>query len=342
MADMAQIARAVEGGRRKVVDQLVREALAEGVKAETILNEGLVVGMTNLGEQFKNGEVYVPEVLVAARAMKTGTEILKPLLVAENVQSLGTVAIGTVEGDLHDIGKNLVGMMLEGSGFTVMDLGVDVKPEMFIDAGSRRREDHRHVRASDHHDAHDGQGHRAPEGRGPSRSGEGHDRRRAHHAGIRRRNRRGRLFYRRSFRGGTGQASDCVKRRRKPATGAGERFFPALPPFGRNAERKSMSARNLFIRRFRYAGRRNHRLRPGGRRRGHQRQAEKPLAGASGRGGGFPQAGKRAGNRQLSGLPGIGGAALGEAFHRHLDALGIADGAEIRGSRIFRWAIFTR
>ena len=77
MADMAQIARAVEGGRRKVVDQLVREALAEGVKAETILNEGLVVGMTNLGEQFKNGEVYVPEVLVAARAMKTGTEILK-------------------------------------------------------------------------------------------------------------------------------------------------------------------------------------------------------------------------------------------------------------------------
>ena len=90
--------------------------------------------MTNLGEQFKNGEVYVPEVLVAARAMKTGTEILKPLLVAENVQSLGTVAIGTVEGDLHDIGKNLVGMMLEGSGFTVMDLGVDVKPEMFIDA----------------------------------------------------------------------------------------------------------------------------------------------------------------------------------------------------------------
>ena len=134
MADMAQIARAVEGGRRKVVDQLVREALAEGVKAETILNEGLVVGMTNLGEQFKNGEVYVPEVLVAARAMKTGTEILKPLLVAENVRSLGTVAIGTVEGDLHDIGKNLVGMMLEGSGFTVMDLGVDVKPEMFIDA----------------------------------------------------------------------------------------------------------------------------------------------------------------------------------------------------------------
>ena len=134
MADMLAIAKAVEGGRRKVVDQLVREALAEGVKADVILNEGLVVGMTNLGEQFKNGEVYVPEVLVAARAMKAGTEILKPLLVAENVQSLGTVAIGTVEGDLHDIGKNLVGMMLEGNGFTVVDLGVDVTPDKFVEA----------------------------------------------------------------------------------------------------------------------------------------------------------------------------------------------------------------
>lgn len=134
MADMQAIAKAVEGGRRKVVDQLVREALAEGVKAEEILNNGLVVGMTELGEQFKNGEVYVPEVLVAARAMKAGTEILKPLLVAENVQSLGTVAIGTVEGDLHDIGKNLVGMMLEGNGFTVVDLGVDVSPEKFVEA----------------------------------------------------------------------------------------------------------------------------------------------------------------------------------------------------------------
>lgn len=134
MADMMAIAKAVEGGRRKVVDQLVREALAEGVKADVILNEGLVVGMTNLGEQFKNGEVYVPEVLVAARAMKAGTEILKPLLVAENVQSLGTVAIGTVEGDLHDIGKNLVGMMLEGTGFSVVDLGVDVTPDKFVEA----------------------------------------------------------------------------------------------------------------------------------------------------------------------------------------------------------------
>ncbi len=134
MADMLAIAKAVEGGRKKIVDQLVKEALAEGVKAEVILNEGLVVGMTNLGEMFKNGEVYVPEVLVAARAMKAGTDILKPLLASENVQSLGKVAIGTVQGDLHDIGKNLVGMMLEGSGFEVIDLGVDVAPEKFVEA----------------------------------------------------------------------------------------------------------------------------------------------------------------------------------------------------------------
>lgn len=134
MADLAAISAAVENGRKKIVDQLVREALAEGVKADVILNEALIVGMNNLGEKFKVGEVYVPDVLVAARAMKAGTDILKPLLVEENVQSLGTVAIGTVEGDLHDIGKNLVGMMLEGSGFTVVDLGVDVTPDKFVEA----------------------------------------------------------------------------------------------------------------------------------------------------------------------------------------------------------------
>jgi len=134
MAEKQAIATAVESGRKKIVDQLVKEALAEGVKAEAILNEGLVVGMTNLGEKFKNGEVYVPEVLVAARAMRAGTEILKPLLAKENVQSLGKVAIGTVQGDLHDIGKNLVGMMLEGVGFEVVDLGVDVSPEKFVEA----------------------------------------------------------------------------------------------------------------------------------------------------------------------------------------------------------------
>ncbi len=134
MADMTQIAQAVKDGRKKIVEQLVKDALAEGVNAADILNNGLVVGMTELGELFKTGEVYVPEVLVAARAMKAGTAILKPLLMDENVQSLGTVAIGTVEGDLHDIGKNLVGMMLEGTGFTVVDLGENVPPANFVQA----------------------------------------------------------------------------------------------------------------------------------------------------------------------------------------------------------------
>ncbi|MCR4577539.1 MAG: corrinoid protein [Clostridiales bacterium] len=134
MADLKAISQAVMDGRKKVVEQLVNEALAEGIPASEVLNDGLVVGMTELGELFKNGEVYVPEVLVAARAMKAGTAILKPLLQADNVQSLGTVAIGTVEGDLHDIGKNLVGMMLEGVGFTVMDLGENVSPDSFVNA----------------------------------------------------------------------------------------------------------------------------------------------------------------------------------------------------------------
>ena len=134
MTNMNDIITAVKDGRKKIVEQLVKDALAEGVAAESILNEGLIVGMTELGEMFKTGEVYVPEILVAARAMKAGTTILKPLLVDANVQSLGTVAIGTVKGDLHDIGKNLVGMMLEGNGFTVVDLGEDVDPEKFVEA----------------------------------------------------------------------------------------------------------------------------------------------------------------------------------------------------------------
>ncbi len=134
MADMNAISTAVKDGRKKIVEQLVKDALAEGVGADVILNEGLVKGMTELGELFKNGEVYVPEVLVAARAMKAGTALIKPLLMEANVKSLGTVAIGTVEGDLHDIGKNLVAMMLEGTGFTVVDLGENVSPAAFVEA----------------------------------------------------------------------------------------------------------------------------------------------------------------------------------------------------------------
>lgn len=134
MADMRAIADAVKSGRAKVVKQLVNEAVEQGCTADQILNEALVVGMMELGEMFKNNEVYVPEVLIAARAMKAGMTIIKPLLLDSGVEMKGVVAIGTVKGDLHDIGKNLVAMMLEGAGFTVIDLGVDVGSEQFIDA----------------------------------------------------------------------------------------------------------------------------------------------------------------------------------------------------------------
>lgn len=133
MADMRAIADAVKAGRAKNVKQLVTEAVEAGASADEILNRGLVIGMGELGELFKNNEVYVPEVLIAARAMKAGMAIIKPLLLEQDVPSMGTVAVGTVKGDLHDIGKNLVCMMLEGSGFTVIDLGVDVGAEQFVE-----------------------------------------------------------------------------------------------------------------------------------------------------------------------------------------------------------------
>jgi len=121
-------------GRAKQVKQLVAQALEEGVPAQEILNDGLLSAMNEIGEKFKNNEVFVPEVLVSARAMNMGIEVLKPHLAAAGVESKGTAVIGTVKGDLHDIGKNLVKMMLEGKGLEVIDLGVDVAPETFVQA----------------------------------------------------------------------------------------------------------------------------------------------------------------------------------------------------------------
>ena len=134
MANMREIADMLKAGRAPKVKELVNRALEEGVSAAEILNEGLIVGMGEIGVLFKNYEVYVPEVLIAARAMYAGLDILKPLLVASGVEPVGKVAIGTVKGDLHDIGKNLVAMMLEGAGFEVIDLGIDVSPEQYVDA----------------------------------------------------------------------------------------------------------------------------------------------------------------------------------------------------------------
>ena len=132
MSILNEISLALQKGKSKIVKELVEKALAEGVGAADILDNALLDGMNVIGEKFKNNEVYVPEVLVAARAMKAGVEIIKPLLVEDGVQAKGKVCIGTVQGDLHDIGKNLVKMMLEGKGLEVIDLGTDVAPEKFV------------------------------------------------------------------------------------------------------------------------------------------------------------------------------------------------------------------
>ena len=132
IAILNEISENLQKGKAKIVVELVQKALDEGVSANDILNDGLLAGMGIIGEKFKNDEVYVPEVLVAARAMNKGAVLLKPHLAAAGVEATGKVVIGTVQGDLHDIGKNLVKMMLEGKGPEVIDLGADVAPETFI------------------------------------------------------------------------------------------------------------------------------------------------------------------------------------------------------------------
>ena len=134
MADLQAISESLQQGNAPKVKELVQEALDEGTGVEVILDEGLIAGMGVIGEKFKKNEVYVPEVLIAARAMNAGMEVLAPELEKAGVQPIGRVAIGTVKGDLHDIGKNLVGIMLKGAGFEVIDLGNDVAPEAFIEA----------------------------------------------------------------------------------------------------------------------------------------------------------------------------------------------------------------
>jgi len=128
-----EISENLQKGKSKIVKELVAKAVEEGVSAAQILNDGLLHGMSIIGEKFKNNEVYVPEVLVAARAMNAGVEILKPMLKDDGVEAKGKVCIGTVRGDLHDIGKNLVKMMMEGKGLEVIDLGTDVAPETFVE-----------------------------------------------------------------------------------------------------------------------------------------------------------------------------------------------------------------
>lgn len=133
MADINEISEMLQKGKAKIVKQMVQEALDEGQDPKAILNEGLLSGMMVIGAKFKNNEVFVPEVLVAARAMNAGLSILEPKLVEVGNEPVGKAVIGTVKGDLHDIGKNLVAMMLKGAGFEVFDVGVDVEADTFIE-----------------------------------------------------------------------------------------------------------------------------------------------------------------------------------------------------------------
>jgi len=130
---LQQISECLQRGEHEKVADLTQEAIDAGTSAAQILNEGLLAGMDVVGRRFGAHEIFLPEVLLSARAMTAGVNLLKPLLIAEEVPSLGKVVIGTVKGDLHDIGKNLVGIMLEGAGFEVIDLGSDVPPERFVE-----------------------------------------------------------------------------------------------------------------------------------------------------------------------------------------------------------------
>ena len=134
MSILNDISSLLQQGRAPKVKAAVQQALDEGIPASEILENGLLAGMNVIGQRFKNGEVFVPEVLLSARAMTKGIETLRPLLVADGVEEKGTVVIGTVKGDLHDIGKNLVRMMMEGKGLKVVDLGVDVPADAFLAA----------------------------------------------------------------------------------------------------------------------------------------------------------------------------------------------------------------
>jgi corrinoid protein of di/trimethylamine methyltransferase len=139
MSLLEDISLSLQQGNAKKVKELVQQAIDNRIDVKTILEEGLLSGMNIIGVKFKNNEVYVPDVLIAARAMNAGTELLKPLLISSGVKAYGKVVLGTVKGDLHDIGKNLVRMMMEGKGLEVIDLGIDVPTDKFISAAQEHQ-----------------------------------------------------------------------------------------------------------------------------------------------------------------------------------------------------------
>ena len=141
MSILDDLCKSVINGDLIATQDMVQAAMAENLPPEKILTDGLIAAMTEVGKLFENGEFFIPEMLVSARAMKGGLALLRPKLAAANIQPIGKVVIGTAQGDLHDIGKNLVGMMLEGAGFEVIDLGVDVSPEKYVAAVKEHQPD---------------------------------------------------------------------------------------------------------------------------------------------------------------------------------------------------------
>lgn len=139
MEILASLAESLVRGQADEVSHLTEEGIQKDLKPLEILNQGLIAGMEVVGQKFRDGELYVPDVLVAARAMRAGMDILRPLFAQSNIRPVGKVILGTVRGDLHDIGKNLVGIMMEGAGFEVIDLGTDVAPEKFVAAVKEHR-----------------------------------------------------------------------------------------------------------------------------------------------------------------------------------------------------------
>lgn len=141
MTIFEKIADEVQKGDSVAVETLVKEAVSKDAPAERIMDDGLVEGMNIVGEKFKNNECFIPEVLVSARAMTVGLSILKPLLAEKNVKPIGKAVIGTIQGDLHDIGKNIVGMLLQGAGFEIIDLGADVQVDRFVESAETENAD---------------------------------------------------------------------------------------------------------------------------------------------------------------------------------------------------------
>jgi len=138
MADYERMKETILAGKVDEITGLVKKALEQGANPQDIVGQGLIAGMNEVGVLFKNGDMFIPEVLVSAKTMHKGMELLRPLLSKAEARTMGTVILGTVKGDLHDIGKNLVGMMFEGAGFEVVDLGVDQSPEKFVEAARRK------------------------------------------------------------------------------------------------------------------------------------------------------------------------------------------------------------